>query len=438
MKISVEEKTKVDKVLTITATPEDLEPRFDKALRSYRKKINMPGFRPGQVPVSIIKKRFGKEIESEEINKYIQEVFSQEIVPEHDPVGEPRFEDLKYEDGILEATLQIGVKPQVELVDVATVQIDKMVHDVTDQEVEEEISQSLERAAKWVETDGEADEEARVTVDALPLDKQGNPVEDDLDQGKELDLSDKENEAFLEALKGAVVGDERQITIGEADEAETFRLSVVKVMHRDVPELNEEFVSEATNGQVTSVDEYRSQIRSRIQNYYDQVSSDMARQEVMQKLIEAHGDIPVAEVVVSQFQRAYLDRMKQEQGQGQELPEDFNEQEFLDSVEEDATRDARWAFITAELEKKYTDIEITPEDIDQRLASEAARYGLPAEMVKNFYAQSGDQIENLRRNIRTDKLFDRILNEVSVNELEKEAFQEKKKSERPQEESKEA
>ena len=75
MNISVKDITSVDKEVTLKATREDLQPKFDKALKKYQGQISMPGFRPGRVPLGIVKKRFGNDIEIEEINKYVQEVF---------------------------------------------------------------------------------------------------------------------------------------------------------------------------------------------------------------------------------------------------------------------------------------------------------------------------------------------------------------------------
>ncbi len=428
MNISVEDKSNVDKILTISATREELEPRFDKAYRAYRKKIDMPGFRRGQIPLSIIKKRFGKEIETEEINNYIQEVFKEEVAPKYNPVGEPRFEDLKWEDDELEVKIEIGVKPAFEVKDLSTFTVDKMVHDVTDEDVEEEIQKSLERSGTWVESEEPIGEKSRVTVDAVPVDDKGNLQKDDQDVDKELDLSNEENKEFREALADAKTGDVVDVSLGEGNNSEKFRLTVKKVMNPDIPQLDEHFVRETTNGEVSSVEEYRSQIKSRIQSYYDQVSADMVKQEIMDLLIEAHKEIEIPEVLLNKFQNAYLDRMKQQQGQT--LPEDVNEEEYKESIKEDAEREARWAFIMNELSDKYEDIEINEEDIDERLASEAARYGLSTEMVRNFYSQSGDKLENLRLNIRADKLFDRILQEVTLNELDKAAYEEKKKKER--------
>jgi len=143
--INIQELTAVDKEVIIKANREDLEPNFEKAYKKYRSQINMPGFRPGKVPVGIIKKRFGKEIEAEEINKYVQEVFEKEVVPEHEPIGESQMTDLQWEDDKLEAKFKIGAKPEFELVDLNKITVKKLVHDVTDEEVDEEINRTLQR-----------------------------------------------------------------------------------------------------------------------------------------------------------------------------------------------------------------------------------------------------------------------------------------------------
>ena len=114
MNISVKDLTSVDKV-TLKASREDLQPKFDKAYKKYQSQIAIPGFRPGRVPLSLVKKRFGNDIEIEEINKYIQEVFEKDIIEEHDPVGETQMLDFQWENDELEVVFKIGAKPDFEL-----------------------------------------------------------------------------------------------------------------------------------------------------------------------------------------------------------------------------------------------------------------------------------------------------------------------------------
>lgn len=425
MDIKVEELSNVDKKITITADRSDLKPKIDEALKKYRKQINMPGFRPGKVPVSIVKKRFGKEIENEQVNEYIQEIFRDKIVPEHQPVGEPKIEDFKWEDGELEVDMKIGVKPEFELTDISKIEIDKMVHDVTEEEVDEEVERARERAGQWVETEDPVTETSKVTVDAVALDENGDPVPDDVDEDKELDLNSEENAQFRDALLGKKVGEVVPVELGEGDDKDKFNVTLKKVYKLEKPELDEEFVKNATNGQLDNIEAFRSDIKSRIQNYYDQSAEDMAKQDLMEKLIEAH-EFEVPEVVVDKFLDAYVDQLKQQQGG--ELPEHFDTESYKESSREQGQKEAKWAFILEELESQY-EVEIEAEDIDNKIASDAARYGMPVEMVKSFYQQSGEQLENLRRNIRTEKVFQQLLETVSVNEVDKETYQKQKEEE---------
>lgn len=422
MNITVEDISAVDKEIVVKADRKDLEPKFEKAMREYRKKINMPGFRPGQVPIGLVKKRFGKEIEAEEINQYIQEVYTKEIVPNHKPVGEPQLDDFKWENDQLEVKFKIGTQPEFELTDLENVSIDKMVHDVTEEEVDKEVENALERAAKWIETEEPVQKNSRVTIDAMAVDAKGKPVEGDVDTDKELDLSDEQNQPFRDVLTGKKIGDIVPVELGEGGDKATYHLTVKKILRQENPELNNEFVKEATSGQLDSVEKFRSQIKSQIQNYYDESADGMAKQQLMEKLIQAH-DLEVPKVSIKAVQDFFVKRFREEQGEN--MPPDFNEVEYRENMKDKAKEESKWAFILPKLEEKYPDIEITAEDIDQELGKQAARYGLTTEMIKNFYAQSGDQMEKLRQSIRTEKLFDKLFEVVKINELDKEAYNKK-------------
>ena len=422
MDISVEEVSTVNKEITIKADNNDLGPKFDKALRRYRKKIDMPGFRPGQVPLSIVKKRYGKEIELEEIQNYVSDIFQNEIVPEHKPIGEPKFEDLKWEDGQLEVKIKIGVKPEFELIDLDSVEVDQMVHDVTDDEVQEEVERQLESKGEWTETEDAINkEEHKVVVDAVALDEEGKPKKEDKDEDQELDLRDEKNAPFAEALDGKKASDVVKVDLGDDEDKETFELTVKKVLELKKPELTDELAGELSNKEAESVDEYQGLIKSRIQQYYDQAAKDMAKNDLSEKLVESH-DFEVPDLLVAQIQNNYVQQVKGRYGDN--LPPDFNEEDYKNEMKDQAVKDAKWYFISEKLQEKY-EIEIDSDDIDAHLAEEAAQYGLSVDMMQQFYASSGEQLEQLRMRIRDQKLFDKLLDEVKINELSKEAYQEK-------------
>ena len=423
MEISEQELTSVDKEITIKANREDLSTKFDKAFKKYQSQIQMPGFRQGKVPIGIVKKRFGKEIEMEEINNYVQEVYEKDIVPEYEPVGETKMLDLSWEDDKLEVTFKIGAKPEFELADIEEVSVDKMVHDVSDEEVEEEIERTLDREGNWEEVEGEITENHRVTVDAVSLDEDGNPIEGEVDKDQQLDLRQDAADEFRDNLVGKKVGDKVKMEVGEGDDADRFEMHIKKVEIMNKPELTDELAKKQSNGEAKNIDEFRSFIKSKMQEYYDQSSDDMFKQDAIDALTEAH-DFEIPEVMQDQILNSYVEYAKQQAGG--ELPEGFDFDEYKESMKDQAVREGKWAFINEKLQEKFDDIEIKPEDIDEFIGVQAAQHGATTEQLKSYYAQNPNQLENLRNSIRENKVFDKLNDEVKINELSKDEFREKR------------
>ena len=426
MDISVKDLSKVNKEITIKANRSELESDFEKAFKTYQGKITMPGFRPGRVPLSIVRKRFGQEIEFEEINKYIQRVFEKEIIPEYQPIGETQMLDLQWENDELEVTFKIGSKPEFELADLAKIKVKKMVHDVTDKEVNEEMERSLERAGNWEDGDTKVSADSKVIVDVVSLDKDGKEVEGEKDVDQEIDLRSDSAKEFKKSLKGKSIGDVVDMELSEGNEKDTFRVTVKKVQKLSAPEVTEEFFSQQSGGEAKNEDEFKSFIKSQMQQYYDQTSGDLFKNDAVEALVSAHKfDIP--DVLVDQILNNYVDQVTKQSGG--DLPPDFNGETYKESMREQALQEATWSFISGKLQEKFDDIEITPEDIDAFISGEAARYGMAVDQLKSYYAQNPNLLESLRVTIREGKVFEKLQDELKVEEIDKDKYrkeQEKK------------
>ena len=430
MEIKVNDLTSVDKEITILANREDLQPKFDQAYKGIRPKVSLPGFRPGKAPIGLIKKRFGQEIEIEEINKYIQEVFETKVVEAHDPVGETQMIDFQWENDKLEVTFKIGTKPTVELADLSKIKVSSMVHDVSDAEVDEEIARAIEREGNWEDVDSAIGSESKITADVSSLDEEGNLVDGDTDTDQNIDMRQESAAGFLKALKGKKAGDVVDMTLEEDGETDRFRVEVKKVQALHKAEMNEEFIAKQTNNEAKTEDEYRSFIKSKMQEYYDQSSDDFFKNDAVQSMVDAH-EFDVPEAFVAQVKESYVDRLKQQYGN--QLPDGFDADSYKEEMSGQAKTEAKWYFINMQLQEKYDDIEITAEDIDAQLGMEAARYGLTAEQLKGYYAQNPNMLESLRNTIRDNKVFEKLKEEVQIEELSKDdykAYQEKKQEQK--------
>lgn len=420
--ITVESKNAVDKEILLKASREDLAPKFEKALKDIRKKAQIPGFRVGHAPMQLIRKRFGKDVEAEEINNYIQDVFRETIFPEHKPVGEPKITDMKWENDELEVTFSIGIKPEFELVDLTTLKVDKLVHDVTDEEVQKEVEYSLIRKGTYEESEDPIEENSKITADVEPLDDHGHGTNIEADQ--EIDLSEPDNESLRKDLTGKITGDTVEVTMEHGDHSHKYKVTIKTHQKLTKTELTEEFIKEATQQEASTEEEYRAFLKSRIQDYFDKTSADMFKESIAEKLVNAHEfEVPVS--IIDHMVNSYFEEYKQ-RAKG-ELPDTFNMDEFRNASFERAKNESKWMFIMDELMEKYPEIEITPQDADDFMAAEAAKYGLTVDMIKQFYASSTEQLENLRQNLRSQKLFDKLANDIGVSELSKDAYENRNK-----------
>jgi trigger factor len=427
--ISLQDINSVDKEVIITANRTDLQPKFDEAYKNYKKQITLPGFRPGKVPVNLVRKRFGDEIEKEEISNYVQEVFDEKIIPEYEPVGEPEMVDLSWEDDELEAKFKIGLPPEFELPDLENIEVDLMVHDVTDDEVQDELDHRLEEAGDWQEVEESVTESSRITANATLLDEAGEPVEGETEENQVMDLRRGEYEAFKGDLLGKKAGD---IVNVEIDDDTTFKLLIKKVEKSEPAKLTDAFAKEQSDDEAKNVDEYRSLLKSQLQDYYDQVAENNFKNDLTNILVEK-SEFKVPEKFVEQVQNQYLQRAVQQTGQ--QLPENFDFEAYKDEIEDQAIKDAKWYFIDEKLQEEFDDIEIEPEDVDEHLATQAAQYGTTIDQMRQVYAENPQQLETLRNTIRSEKVIGKLEDVVKINEMDKDAYEEKKKKEQENEDN---
>jgi len=420
--ISVENISQVDKKITIEADQTDLGPRIDSALKKYRKQINVPGFRPGKAPMGLVKKRIGKEVENEQVDEFIQEVFQKDILPEHKPVGEPKMESMDYTDGKLKVELLIGTSPEFELTDLSEIEADKLVHDVTDEEVQKEFDHKVNSVREYTTSEEPATENAKVTIDTVRLDADDNET-DDTDSDVVIDLkSEQTPEVYRDQLKGKKAGESLTITIDEDGEQVAYKTEVKQVEEPGDAELNEDTFKELSRGAATSEEEFRSFLKSQIQDYFDRTSDDLVKDKIVNALIDAH-DFEIPKNVLEDILKSRIEGIRQENND--ELPADFDKEAFEKENQENILKEGKWTFIVSKLFEKYPETELQAEDIDKFFEAESAKMGLPADMLKQFYASQSGQLEQLRMRIRTDKLFAKLQDEVKLNELSRKEYEKK-------------
>ena len=421
MNISVNELSSVDKEIVITATREELANTFDKAFRKYRSQMNIPGFRPGKAPLDIVRKRFGKDIEQEEVRTYVLDIYNDKILDEYKPVGESLFKEIIWENDNLNAVIQIGLEPTFELSDLADIELDKLIHDATDEDVEKEIEFLLEKEGSWTTVEQAATENNRLVLDIHAKDHDGNLIDNDIDPDQEMDLRDAKNAEYKPFLLGKVAGDEVDAEIKHGDHSHQYKLVVKEVQTLVKPEISEDLVEKFTNGEHKNIDEYRAFLKSKVQDYFDQTADTMLKNHLVDVLVEKH-EFEVPKTLIEMLIKRYVEDLKKQYKITTEISVDPFREEYTPK----AIKEAKWYFISDKLEAKFgSEITVEQSDLLAYFEKQAAQVGYPADMLMSFYESQPEQLETVRKQIQQEKVYDKSLEFVKINELAKDAYEEK-------------
>jgi len=445
METKIKQATPVEYEFEIHATAEELEPKLKEALQAQRSQMDIKGFRKGKVPMDLVKQMHGKAIGYRLAESYVQEAFQNEVEGNDDiePVGQPMLTELDYElDGDLNATIRFGVQPDVELADLSGEELSMLAHEVTEEDVDNEVQRLRQQRADLMPLDDEAaEEEDFVDIDLQRIDAETDtPIIGDKEEGMTFFLDDDRlRDELREAITGKKAGDTFRVELppGAPPEAgpdaptETrlYEVSVNDVKRRDMPELDDAFVEDITEGEFDNVDAFLDEIRERLKDAWDDRSREMVQGDIVDRMLELH-PIPVPESVVEMYLDSFENQVKQ-QNDG-ELPDDFDKEAFRQQNRDDAERQARWMFVRDAV-IDHADLEVTDEDLQSFYQDQADdEAGLTVEQLEQFYSQMPQMQERANQQILSDKVYDYLIEAFDVQRKSLDEFEDELKEKHEQ------
>ena len=436
METSITQTAPVEYELEIHADASDLKPRVNEALRAQRSQMDVKGFRKGKVPLKMVKKMYGSALAMNIAEAYVQEVFDDALDERDDlqVLGPPQMTELDYPslDDDLYAVVRFDVRPQVDFEDLSDEHIPHLVHEVSDDEVEEEMDNFLKEHADLVPLDDEPAEDGDfVNVDLQRIDPSTDtPIIGEKEEGLTFFLDDDRlRDELRDTLIGKQPGDTFRVRLPQdappdagpdaPAEERFYEVTVNDVKRRDLPPLDDELVKEATDNQVETVEELRHAIRDHMQNEWDQQSRDMVRAEIVERMLELH-PLPVPEAVVERFLDSFVEQVKQENDG--ELPDDFDETFFRERNRDDAKRQGHWMLVRDAFVDE-NDITTTEEDKKEFFAEQSEGTGMPASQIEQMYRRMPKVMDRIEQQILSEKVYDRLLDHFDVEEMDRDAFE---------------
>ena len=280
----------------------DMEGRLMDRLNDAKSKVQIKGFRPGKVPVSHLRKMYGKSLMAEVVNDILSNS-TREVLAERGEKAamQPEVsmtEDEKEAEKILdgkadfEFSISYQIIPNIEIKDASSISITRPVVEISDEEVEEQVRQIAESARSYETKDGKAAEGDRVTLDYTgKID--GEPFEGGSDSDANLVIgSNRFIPGFEEQLVGAKAGDEKTITVTFpadypvetlAGKNAAFDIKVKEVAAPGALEINDDLAKQLG---LESADRLRQVVREQIEGQYGQLTRQKIKRELLDQLDE--------------------------------------------------------------------------------------------------------------------------------------------------------
>lgn len=374
------------------------EAAVEKVYRKEVKKINVPGFRKGKAPRSMIEKMYGKGVFFEDaINEVIPDAYESAIKEtEFKVVSRPEFDVVTIDDNGVVLKAKFYVKPDVEIKDYKGIEVEKKVVEVTDEDVMADIDRARQRNSRVVDVTDRAVQNG----DIANINYEGfcDGVAFDGGKAEEYDLTIGSGSfipGFEEQIIGHNIGENFDITVKFPEEYHSadlagkdaiFKITLNAIKFNELPALDDEFVKDVS--EFDTVDEYKADIKAKLEKKNEQDADNAVEAQIIDALVNALvADIPEAmfEAEAENFVRDYDSRLRMQgldlatycKYTGQTL--DSLREQFKPMAEKQVkTRLALEKIV--ELEK----IDATAEEIDAEYTNLANAYGMEADKIKEL------------------------------------------------------
>ncbi len=441
MNVQVTESGTWRRTLEIEAPSEDVAKRLNAAYKKYSKTLSLPGFRKGKIPLSIVKRQFGKAIQGEVIQEMVEEFYAEASEAEGiQPVSQAAIEDIDFEEGQpLVFKASVDIRPEITVETYKGLRVTRPVIRVEDDHIERRLRYMQdERATEQVVARAAALADV-VFADVEELDENRESILDHESKDQSIWLFKREDgkpTELAEQLIGISAGETREITItrpvqddhgdhdhgdrddhdhGDRDEEpkeETvmFRVTAKEIRQRELPELDDKFAQDV--GGVETLDALKTQIRDDMQAQCDLVARQRVEENLVDALIEGN-PFEIPDSMIETYLNNMVESHKQEHADhDHEIDEDAIRESGRDQAERNVRR-----YLLLDAVADQENIKVIDEDIDEHLEEMSQRHSIEGARLRQILSRTG-QLDQIQSEVKTQKTFDFLIANANVEDVE--------------------
>jgi trigger factor len=408
--------------LELEIPAEEVTKKIESVAKEFARVANVPGFRRGKAPVSLIRRKFADDIKGEVLQSLVPERVEKAVAEQKlTPVSQPQVDKLDFNEGQpLKFRAVFEVLPEFELGNYKNLELEMPALDITDEDVTKTLEDMRERAATFAPVEGRAIQDgdfAQIKLLGTP-EGGGEPLQADsvlCHIGAEETM-----EPFNANLKGANIGDHKNFEVEYpadypdpklAGKKYRYAVEVLGIKNKKLAELNDDFAKDVSDA--TTLDELKTKVREGLEHQRDHKHKELLHEKVLAEVVKLH-DFPVPESLVEHQMDARLERVVRSLASQGVDPRAVNvDWVTLRKRQEERAKDDVKAELIVDRIASTENIDVTDEEITHELEHMASHSGESAEVIRARLTKQGT-LDRMKAKLRSDKTLDWLAQNAKI------------------------
>jgi trigger factor len=408
--------------LELEIPAEEVTKKIENVAKEFARIANVPGFRRGKAPVSLIRRKFADDIKAEVLQSLVPERVEQAVAEQKlTPVSQPQVDKLDFNEGQpLKFRAVFEVLPEFELGNYKELELEMPALEINDEDVTKALEDMRERAATFAPMEGRAIQDgdfAQVKLLGTP-EGGGEPLQADsvlCHIGAEETM-----EPFNANLKGANIGDHKNFDVEYpadypdpklAGKKYHYAVEVLGIKTKKLAELNDDFAKDVSDA--TTLEELKKKVREGLEHQRDRKHKELLHEKVLAEIVKLH-DFPVPESLVQHQMDVRLERVVRSLAAQGVDPRAVNvDWVTLRKRQEDRAKDDVKAELVVDRIASAESIDVTDEEVTHELEHMAGHSGESAEAIRARLTKQGT-LDRMKAKLRSDKTLDWLAQNAKV------------------------
>ena len=423
MQVSIETTSGLERRLTVGVPATRVDQEVDVRLQKAAKNVRIPGFRPGKVPMKVMRQRFGAGVRQEVLGEVMSQSFQEAVVQEQlRPAGQPSIEPRNLEAGKdLEYVATFEVFPDVETVEMSGFDVERPQAEVADEDIDNIIEVFRKQRGSWEVVERAAQQGDKVVIDYNGT-RDGEPFDGGSAEGSDLELgSGRMIPGFEDGIVGMSAGDEKTLSLTfpedyHSDElkgaAVEFKVKLNSVTELQLAALDEELF-QSYGVEAGGEEQFRKEVGENMARELKNAVTAKVKQQVMDAVIEHHDSLEVPRSLIAQETDALRQQMMQQFGGAAGAP-DLDLKSLLpdDMFADNATRRVKLGLLLSEMISKF-ELTADADKVRETIEEMASTYEEPEEVI-NWYYSNQEQLASIESRVLEDQVVEKLLESANI------------------------